>query len=473
MISRAAARGTADGGHGLRDVGALRAFLTGPGIVALFDSPWVPLFVAVIYLFHPLLGAIALGGALAMLALAAANEKLSRGPLDATLLEARRAGRFAELATRNAEVACALGMAGNPVRGWQGLDRRGLEHQLAAARAGSLFTSATRDARQLLQVTMLAAGAWLVIEELATPGVMIAATILLGRALAPVEAAIAGWKALVDARAAYRRLDEAFSGPQPAPVTELPAPAGTLSVEQVLFGFPGQERPVIRRVSFSVAPGEALAIVGPSATGKSTLARLMVGVWRPLSGAVRLDGAEASAWPRERLGPHVGYVPQDVELFGGAVSENIARMGKVDSAAVIEAAQRARAHEVILRLPHGYDTPIGEGGVLLSAGQRQRVALARALYGAPRLVVLDEPSSNLDIEGESALLEAIGALKAAGVALVIINHRTRLLEVADRILVLREGAVERIVTSAELPAARERAPEPAGRAAATQLGSTR
>ena len=451
MIRRNAAPGAGEALHGLRDVNALRAFLTGPGILSLFDSPWAVIYVLIIFLFHPLLGAVAFGGALVMLALGMLNEMLSRQPLEAMQLESRKAGRFADQSIANAEVARALGMVESLARGWESHSRKGLENQLQANRAASVLTSTTRFMRQFLQVAMLAAGAWLVIEQMATAGVMIAATILLGRALAPVETAIAGWKGLVDARSAYGRLNQMLAAePRDEAITELPAPKGALSVERAIFGFRGQERPVIKQVSFRLGAGNALAIVGPSAAGKSTLARLIVGLWKPLSGTVRLDNSDIAAWPRQRLGPYVGYLPQDVELFAGTVSQNIARMGEVDSAAVVEAAKWANVHEMILRLPQGYDTPIGEGGAFLSAGQRQRVALARALYGKPCLVVLDEPNSNLDAEGETALIEAIRRMKTEGVTLVIVTHRGRLLTIMDLILVLQDGVIEKLGPPSEV-----------------------
>jgi len=451
MVRRSATPGNREPMHGLRDVAALRAFLTGPGIVALFDSPWVPVYVAIIYLFHPLLGAIALGGAVALFLLAYLNEKLSRRPLEAMQLESRRASRYADQSMGNAEVAGALGMVENLSRGWHALSRGVLALQLRASRHASFFTSMTRFMRQALQIVMLGAGAYLVIERISTPGVMIAATILLGRALAPVESAIAGWKGLVDARAAYARLDKSLAEMVPADAgTELPAPAGAITVERVIFGFRGQERPVLKGVSFELPPGETLAIVGPSAAGKSTLARLLVGLWKPAAGAVRLDGADVSQWPRARLGPYIGYLPQDVELFAGTVSENIARLGEVDSDAVIEAAKRANAHEMILRLPQGYDSPIGEGGAFLSGGQRQRVALARALYGRPRFVVLDEPNSNLDNEGESALIEAIRQLRREGVTVIVITHRPTLLAAMVKVMLLRDGVIEKFGLATEL-----------------------
>jgi ATP-binding cassette subfamily C exporter for protease/lipase/ATP-binding cassette subfamily C protein EexD len=315
-----------------------------------------------------------------------------------------------------------------------------------------MLTSATRFMRQFLQVAMLGVGAWLVIDQQTTSGVMIAATILLSRALAPVESAIAGWKGLVDGRAAYARIEQVIAEmPDEDAATELPAPKGALSVERVVFGFRGEDRPVIKQVSFQLDAGQTLAIVGPSAAGKSTLARLIVGLWKPTMGTVRLDNADIAAWPRTRLGPHVGYLPQDVELFAGTVAQNIARMGEVDSAAVVEAGKRAHVHDMVLRLPQGYDTPIGEGGMFLSAGQRQRVALARALYGSPKLVVLDEPNSNLDVEGEAALAETVNGLKADGVTFVIVTHRSRLLTTVDRILLLRDGVIEKFGAPAEVP----------------------
>jgi PrtD family type I secretion system ABC transporter len=288
---------------------------------------------------------------------------------------------------------------------------------------------------------MLAAGAYLVVEQHVSSGIMIAGTILLGRALAPVEMLVASWKGLVEARAAWKRLNELLTkNPAAAPATDLPVPAGRLDVERVAFSL--KDRAIIRGASLGLAPGESLGIIGPSASGKSTLARLLVGVWKPASGAVRLDGADVASWPREKLGPHIGYLPQDVELFTGTVAENIARLGEPDPAAVILAAQRAHVHELILRLPKGYDSEIGEGGQALSPGQRQRIALARALYGNPRFVVLDEPNANLDHDGDQALLRTLHGLKEEGVTLVIIAHRPSLLGSVDKMLVLRDGAVE-------------------------------
>jgi PrtD family type I secretion system ABC transporter len=475
VLSQTVRRGAIPGPndtHGLRDVGLLRAFLSGPGTTALLDSPWVPIYVVIIFLFHPILGAVAVAGAVLLLTVAIINERLSRQPLQAMQMQSRKASRFAEQGISNAEVVGALGMADNLSRGWLGLTREALKFQLDASRAGSVLSSTSRFLRQFLQVAMLGAGAWLVIEQQATSGVMIAATILLGRALAPVESAIAGWKGLVDGRSAYARLDALLATERKrAQPTELPAPKGTLSVERVVFGFRGHDRPVIKGPSFEVPAGETLVIVGPSAAGKSTLTRLLVGLWKPMSGAVRLDGADTSTWPRERLGPDIGYLPQDVELFAGTVSENIARLGEIDSPKVIDAATRANAHDMILRLPQGYDTPVGEGGAFLSAGQCQRIALARALYGSPRFVVLDEPNSNLDIEGEGALTRALSKLKEEKVTVVLVTHRASLLGLADKVLVLRDGAVEKFGTPAEVGApVRPRAVEPSHVVVAGYIG---
>ncbi|HEX6363995.1 MAG TPA: type I secretion system permease/ATPase [Albitalea sp.] len=433
----------ADFVHGLRDVATLRGFLTGNGVLALFDAPWLPFFLLIIFLFHPLLGAIALAGALAMWLLAFVNERLSRGPLERMQGEGRRAGRFIDMSARNAEVIGALGMLTAVTQRWARLNEVALREQRRASALGGRFSGLTKFSRQFIQMAMLGAGAWLVLQEHVTAGVMIAATILLGRALAPVEMLVAGWRSLVEARAAWRRLAELLEAHPPRePGTELPAPHGRVEVENVFLK-------VIRKVSFSLAAGESLGIIGPSASGKSTLARLIVGVWKPASGVVRLDGADVAAWPREQLGPHIGYLPQDVELFAGTVAENIARLGEPDAPEVIRAAQRAHVHELILRLPKGYDTEVDEA---LSPGQRQRIALARALYRNPRLVVLDEPNANLDHDGDQALLRTLARLKEEGVTVVVIAHRPSLLGGMDKMLVLREGIAETFGPRAEIMA---------------------
>jgi ATP-binding cassette subfamily C protein EexD len=313
---------------------------------------------------------------------------------------------------------------------------------LASDRAGVL-TASSKVIRLLLQSLVLGLGAYLAIEQVTTPGVMIAAMIIAGRALAPIDQLIGSWRGFVAARTAYRRLkDLLHMVPERARGMSLPAPRGDLVVDQAVAVPPGGTTPVLRGVSFAVKAGESIGVIGPSAAGKSTLARTVLGVWPLVAGKVRIDGADVSQWNREELGPHIGYLPQDIELFDGTVSENIARFGEIKSEMVVEAAQKAGVHEMILHLPKGYDTPIGEGGAVLSGGQRQRVALARALYGEPVLVVLDEPNSNLDDQGEVALVRAIRGLKSAGRTVLIITHRPSVLGSVDKILVLREGQVQ-------------------------------
>jgi PrtD family type I secretion system ABC transporter len=367
---------------------------------------------------------------------------------------------------RNAEVVNALGMLPAVTRRWTLLNDRALHEQARAGDIGGNFTGFTKFARQFIQMAMLAAGAFLVIDQHVTAGIMMAATIILGRALAPVETLIASWRSLVEARSAWHRLDQLLKANPPAqPATELPVPAGALEVVRVVFGLRNVERRILQGVSFSLAAGESLGLIGPSASGKSTLARLIVGVWKPLAGSVRLDGADVASWPRERLGPYIGYLPQDVELFAGTVAENIARLGEPDAAEVIRAAQRAHVHELILHLPKGYDSDIGESGEALSPGERQRIGLARALYGLPRLVVLDEPNANLDHEGEEALLRTLQELREQGVTVVIIAHRPSLLRGVDKLLVLRDGAVDLFGPRAEVLARMTRAAPPAREAA--------
>ncbi|HEX4985781.1 MAG TPA: type I secretion system permease/ATPase [Burkholderiales bacterium] len=454
LYERARRPGGAEQTGGLSDVAALRSFLTGPAVLALVDSPWVPVYLVVIFLFHPLLGAVALGGALLMLTVTVVNERLTRAPIELLQTQGRRAGRLIEAGLRNAEVVSALGIAGDVTRRWQARNDEVLALQHEASRRTSLTSGLTRFLRQSLQVVMLGVGAYLVIDKHVSSGIMIAATVLLGRALAPVETLIAGWKSLVDARAALHRLEAVVAARERAETTPLPAPAGHLVLDRVVFGMKGRERPIITSVSLELQPGQSLGIIGPSASGKSTLARLAIGVWEPAAGKVRIDGSDLATWPRERIGPFIGYLPQNVELFAGTVAENIARLGAVDAEAVVEAAKLARAHEMILRLPEGYDTQVGDDGALLAGGQRQRIALARALYGDLRLAVLDEPTAHLDAEGEEALAAALRDLKAKRVTTLLITHRPSLLQNADidKVMVLKAGAVELLGARSEVVA---------------------
>jgi PrtD family type I secretion system ABC transporter len=334
---------------------------------------------------------------------------------------------------------------------WRGLQNQVAGLQTSASRRTVAFTALTKAARQGIQVLMLSLGAYLVLSQEASGGIMIATSILLGKAVQPVEQLVGSWRVLIEARAAYGRLAELskdFEGGEQR--VSMPAPEGRLTAENLSFRAPGSDTLLLANIVFTLAPGEALAIVGPSAAGKSTLARLLTGVWAPSTGRVRLDGVDMAYWPRQELGPHIGYVPQDVELFDGTVADNIARLDKVDSEAVVAAAQRANAHDMILTLPQGYDTPVGEQGSRLSPGQRQRIALARALYGKPQLVILDEPNSNLDGAGEIALAHAMGALRSAGVTTVVVTHRPSLIAHVDKIMVLGAGRIQQFGPAAEV-----------------------
>ncbi len=426
----------------LSDVAQLRGFLSGGTLTALFDAPWAPVYLGAIALVNPGLGGIAGGGALLLALLAYLNERLTRAPLRDIHHHARAAGNVADSAAHNAEVVQALGMLPALRRRWECASAEVLNAWLRAGRASGTVSAFSRCARLLIQVAIMGASALLVIEQTTTSGVMLAGTLLLARALAPVETAIGGWKALVEARAAYRRLDALLATRSAAPATALPAPRGALSADKLCYVARGIDRPLLQGVSFALEPGKALGVIGPSGCGKSTLARLIAGSWRPSGGQIRLDGAELGQWSRKRLGRYVGYLPQDVQLFAGTVAENIARLSEADPEQIVAAARWAHAHDMILRLPHGYDTRLGPGGAGLSGGQRQRIGLARAVYGRPRLVVLDEPDASLDAEGEEALRATLRALRTAGTTVVVISHRNTLLAELDTLLLLKEGQAQ-------------------------------
>jgi len=435
----------------LRDLDAVRAFAGGNALPVLFDAPWAPVFIGITFLLHPLLGAIALVGACVLLTTALINETTTRQRSKIATAETISAAGFVDLALRNAEVIEAMGMAPAIIRRWRDKQRRAVEGHAAVADRSAGFVAVAKFWRPFLQITMLATGAALAIDNVITPGVMIAASIIMARALAPVEGAIASWRTFLAARTAYERLRSSLANlaAMPARMT-LPDPAGKLAVANLYVAPPRVVKPVLKGVSFGLSPGEALAVIGPSASGKSTLARALVGAWPVLSGEIRLDGAMLDDFDRVQLGRRIGYLPQDIELFDGTVAENIARFGDASSEAVLDAARLAGLHDVILRLPRGYDTKIGPGGEGLSGGQRQRIALARAVFGRPSLLVLDEPNASLDTEGEEALLAAVSALKAGGAAIVIIAHRPTITVAVDRILVLREGSVEMMGPRAEV-----------------------
>ncbi|WP_414639773.1 type I secretion system permease/ATPase [Arenibaculum sp.] len=439
---------------GLRDLSTLRGFLSGPGVVHLFDVPWVPIYVGVIVLIHPLLGAVAALGAVALGAMALFSELATRRALGAA-----NAGYAAMLAradghVRRAEAVGAMGMLPQLVADWQRQNRDVLRDHAAASDRAGLCASITRFLRPTLQVAILGVGAYLVLQRALTPGAMIAASIILSRALAPVEQMVGTWKAFVAARAANRRLNERLAAPMPVrSSTRMPDPEGRVDVERATVTAPGGLVPVLRHVQFSLAPGESLGVIGPSAAGKSSLARLLVGLWPATSGQARLDGVDLFTWDRADLGRHVGYLPQDVDLLDGPVRQVIARMDPgAEDAAVIAAAKLAGAHEMVLRLPLGYDTVIGRDRHQLSGGQRQRLGLARAFYGNPRLLVLDEPNANLDAEGERALIDALEQARALGITAIIIAHRPSVLVHVDKLLILRDGRMEMYGPRAEIMA---------------------
>ncbi|HUH88511.1 MAG TPA: type I secretion system permease/ATPase [Pusillimonas sp.] len=427
----------------MQDLANVRQFLSGNALFAFFDAPWTPIYIAVTYMVHPLLGHLTLGGSIVLFILACVTHAVTQKPLAEASRASMAAGQFANNHLRNAEVIESMGMLPGLQSRWFGQHRRVLSLQTLASDRSARISSLTRFVRISLQSLSLGAGAMLVIDGSITAGMMIACSILMGKALGPVEAVIGSWKQFLSARAAYGRIDDMLKA---APPNEhglsLPAPKGRLELDGVVAAAPGGKEAILKGVSFKVEPGEVIGVIGPSASGKSTLARLLVGVWQANRGNVRLDGADVFHWNKEQLGPHLGYLPQDIELFEGTIAENIARFGDQDDEQVIRAAQKAGVHDMILHLPQGYDTRLGVDGASLSGGQKQRIALARALYGDPALVVLDEPNSNLDELGEGALVEAVAGLKQRGATVVIITHRMNVLNVVEKLLVMRDGAVD-------------------------------
>ena len=440
-MKRPLAAGGDTGDRPLQDLTGLRDFLSGQGPLALFDAPWTPVYIAILYLFHPWLGHVATAGAVLLVAIAAVNELATRRPIADAAKLMEKSQVLATAGQRNAEVLGSMNLLSGLRWRWRWYHHQARGRQFRASdRAGGLI-AVSKTARLALQGAILGAGAVLVIEQAITPGTMIAASILMGRALAPVDQAIGSWRHFVSARAALGRLNRLLDQlPDLPPLTKLPTCRGMLAVEKLYAGPPGAKRPMLNRLSFQVGPGQALGIIGPSGSGKSTLVRLLTGIWQPQHGSVRLDGATLAQWDPEALGRTIGYLPQDVELFSGTVRENICRFCDVpDDAAVVQAAIRAGVHHMIVRLPDGYETQIGDAGRNLSGGQRQRIALARALYGDPVVVVLDEPNSNLDAAGEAALTEAIIDLKRRRRTVVVVAHRPSAILAMDKILMLERG----------------------------------
>ena len=426
----------------LSDLAGLRQFLTGNGLFAFFDVPWMPIYIGVMFIFHPLFGWVGVAAVIILSILALINEKITQKPLAEANKESIAANTYTTKNLRNAEVVESMGMLTDIRQRWLTLNHKVLHLQAVASRRAGAINSFSKSIRMTVQSLVLGLGAYLAIEQLITPGLMIAGSILLGRALAPIDQMIGAWKGFVSARSQYHRLNEILGKiPKDAETMSLPEPKGNLSVEAVMITPPGSRTPVVKGVTFAVEAGDAVGVIGPSAAGKSTLARALLGIWPAMGGKVRLDGADIFAWNREELGPHVGYLPQDIELFDGTIGENIARFGEVDSEAVVAAAHLAGVHEMILRLPNGYDTEIGGSGGALSGGQRQRVGLARALYGSPKLVILDEPNSNLDDLGEKALAMALQQVRESKITTIIISHRVSALANVTKLLVLNEGQV--------------------------------
>ena len=426
-------------GQALHDLSNVRQFLTGNGIFAFFDAPWAPLYLLVIFLLHPLLGFISLAAMVILFVLALLTEKVTKEPLAQAGKESIAANNFVATNLRNAEVIEAMGMLGGIRQRWYRRHQNTLFLQAQASDRAGAVSSVTKFVSVSVQSLILGAGALLAIDGTITPGAMIAGSILMGRAMAPVQQAVAVWKQFLSMRSSYGRLEDLLRTFPARPETmSLPKPVGKLSVSNLVAVPPGSNVTVLRGVNLEIEAGSVVGVIGPSASGKSSLARLLVGVWAPMGGSVRLDGAEVSKSNKAELGPSIGYLPQDVELFEGTIGENIARFGEVNSELVIEAAKMAGVHEMILHLPQGYDTVIGVAGGL-SGGQRQRLGLARALYGEPSLVVLDEPNSNLDEVGEAALVKAVNELKSKGATVILITHRTSIIGVVDKVLVMQAG----------------------------------
>lgn len=430
-------------GQALNDLTSLRQFLTGNALFAFFDAPWFPIYLFVIFMFEPALGWFALAGTLILVVLAVVNERVTRAPLSEANSMAVSASTMATNNLRNAEVIESMGMLPNLMGRWFKTHGKFLSLQADASQKAGTIGAITKFVQSALTSSVLGFGALLVLENKITPGMMIAASILVGRTMQPVQQVIGVWKSWSSTRSAHERLTKLLeNNPERSAGMELPKPQGNLAVEAVTAAPPGSNSPVLRNVSFGIGAGDVLGVIGASGSGKSTLARLLVGIWPSMMGKVRLDGADIYQWNKAELGPSIGYLPQDIELFSGTVSENIARFGEVDAEKVVTASKRAGVHDMILRLPKGYDTPLGDAGAGLSGGQKQRLGLARAMYDDPSLIVLDEPNSNLDEIGEQALVNAVNDLRNHGKTIVLITHRPTILNATTKLLMLKDGGVQ-------------------------------
>lgn len=426
----------------LRDIATIRGFIGGNAVIPVFDAPWTPLFLGFVFLLHPLLGVIATAGAVVLFIIAILNDIITRKAHREANESAILAMQQAESAARNADAIEAMGIMQNFITNWSQLNDKSIAGQIVANSNGAMLTATSKFIRMLLQIAMLGVGAWLVIENELTAGAMIAGSILMARALAPVEQSISAWGTAISAKQSYQRIKTQLPQfPDRAKSMPLPRPKGNISAEKVTYFHPGQTEPVLHGISFKLNAGEALGIIGPSGTGKSTLARLLLGNLSPNSGTVRLDEMDVAKWDPDDLGPHCGYLPQDVELFPGTIRQNIARMSEGNPDQVIQAAKLAGCHELILRQQQGYDTVVGERGLGLSGGERQRIALARALYGDPNLIILDEANANLDGVGEMALQRAITYLKSRKATVILVGHRPSMMQAMDKLMILQDTQI--------------------------------
>ena len=438
-------------GQALQDLTTVRQFLSGNALFAFFDAPWFPIYLLIIFLVHPTLGIFALCGTVIHMSLAIWNEKATKSPLSEANAMAVSSSNLATNNLRNAEVIEAMGMLPNFTKRWFSLHARFLNLQVEASEKASLISATTKFVRVALQSLILGFAALLVLDGKISGGMMIVCTILMGRVLNPVEQVLGVWRSWNSTKSAYGRLSNLLeANPQRLTNMSLPKPIGLVSVEGVTAFPPGNNMAVLSNLTFSISPGDILGVIGSSGAGKSSLARVLVGIWASAAGKVRIDGADIYKWNKEELGPSIGYLPQDIELFGGLVSENIARFGEMDPEKVVTAAKRAGVHDLILRLPNGYDTVINDGGAGLSGGQKQRIGLARAMYDDPSFIVLDEPNSNLDEVGELALITAIQDLCNCGKTIVIITHRASTLAVTNKLLVLKDGLMQKFGPTLEV-----------------------
>ena len=427
----------------LNDLTSVRQFMTGNGLFAFFDAPWIPIYIAVLYLFHPMFGYFAIFAAIVLVIFTIVNEYSTKEKLAEANSLSRASTIYVDSNLRNAEVINAMGMKANIQERWKDKYYGFLNAQNSASNKAGIWSNVSKSTRMLFQSLMLGLGGYLAIHDEVSAGMMIAGSIIMGRALAPLDLMINSWKGFNGARTSYTRLDALLADfPKDQEVMELPAPQGEILLEGVVVVPPGAAQPSIRGITMLINKGDVVGIIGPSAAGKSSLARVILGLWPLSAGKARLDKADIYQWDKTLLGGYIGYLPQDIELFEGSISQNIARFAEVDSKKVVEAAQKAGVHEMILRLPDGYDTVIGAGGATLSGGQRQRIGFARAIYNNPVLVVLDEPNSNLDDQGEKALVESIKILKAMGTTVIIITHRPSILQVTNKLAVVKQGLLE-------------------------------